>query len=434
MILMLLGVIVVVAGTAWLISRPNSVDPQLQANLPAPLHFGEPQDPNLIALGEALFFDKELSGNRDIACATCHHPTVAGIDGRSLPIGVGGVGLGKTRQMGTATELVPRNAPELFNRGSDAWETMFWDGRVAFHEAYDLESPADELLPDGLDNVLAAQALFPPTSRAEMRGATGENELGDIDDTDVVAIWDGIMDRLLAIPGYRELFATAYPELQADQWTIALVGNAIAAYEIDAFTFDDAPWDRYVAGDMEALSAEQKRGAALFFGDAGCSQCHNGPLLTDQSYHNIGVPHNGPGKNPMGIDFGRALVTETAEDNFKFRTPPLRNVVLTSPYMHNGYYDTLAEAIDHHYNAETILQTYPDMFADHQMASITSNTLLLRDMMGETLAPELDNMQALSDAQMNDLLAFLNALTSPTAVDLSFLTPDSVPSGLPVAD
>lgn len=438
-LVLLIGI--AVAALSWWQFRPKTsitADPALQSAMASadirPLHFGEEQDPNLVALGEALFFDKVLSGNQDISCATCHHPEKASADNRDLPIGVGGIGLGAERVMGSAEVLVPRNAPEIFNRGSDEWSTMFWDGRIAFHEVYDLDTPADEFLPEGLNGVLAAQALFPPTSRHEMRGEEGDNDLADIADGDVVLIWEGIMERLMAIPGYHTLFAAAYPDMAPDEWTIAQVGNAIAAYEIEVFTFEDAPWDLFVGGDADALSAEQLRGAQLFFGDAGCAQCHNGPLLTDQQYHNIGVPHNGPGKTPMGTDTGRAIVTGNFEDSFAFRTPPLRNVALTGPYMHNGYYATLEEAIAHHFNAETVLETYPDDVPDARVSDLSSETLVLRDMIGQTLAPQLDGMSPLSNSEMSDLIAFLESFTSPSATDLAHLTPDSVPSGLPVTD
>ncbi len=427
----------------FLLQLPHNLDQQLQASLNkntiAPLDFGATPDPALTRLGEALFFDKELSGNRDISCATCHHPLMHSSDDNALPVGVGGQGLGASRMLGNGHELVPRNAPDLFNRGSPEWNTMFWDGRVA-SSIYHLDTPAEAFLPDGLDNVLAAQALFPPTSRDEMRGFDGDldlygqpNELAKIDDANVSKIWRAIMLRLAAIPAYEPLFAAAYPDVPADERTIAHVGNAIAAYEIAAFTFDDSPWDRYVAGREDALSAEAKRGAILFYGKAGCSQCHSGPLLTDQDYHNIGIPHLGPGKIENGIDPGRALETNNPDDAYAFRTPPLRNVALTAPYMHNGFYDTLEEAIEHHFDAPTVLATYQESEVDTRLAEETRNTVVLRDEMAKTLSPKLPSEQ-LDYAEMEDLMAFIYCLTAPKATDLGYLVPDSVPSGLPVDD
>ncbi len=427
----------------FLYQLPHNLDQQLNSalstNTVAPLDFGAEPDPALTELGEALFFDKELSGNRDISCATCHHPLMHSSDDNSLPVGVGGQGLGASRILPAGKELVPRNAPDLFNRGSPEWNTMFWDGRVA-SSIYHLDTPAEALLPEGLNSVLAAQALFPPTSRDEMRGQAGDldvfgqpNELANVEDGDVNQIWNGIMDRLAAIPAYDPLFAAAYPDVPAEERTMAHVGNAIAAYEIAAFTFDDSPWDRYMAGREDALSAEAKRGAILFYGKAGCSQCHSGALLTDQDYHNIGIPHLGPGKVENGIDPGRALETNDPMDAYAFRTPPLRNVALTAPYMHNGYYDTLEEAIEHHFDAPDVLASYQEGEVDLRLAEVTQNTVVLRNEMAKTLSPNLP-AEKLSDAEMDDLMSFIYCLTAPKATDLGYLVPDSVPSGLPVND
>ncbi|MCB0238120.1 MAG: hypothetical protein KDH08_05655, partial [Anaerolineae bacterium] len=111
---------------------------------------------------------------------------------------------------------------------------------------------------------------------------------------------------------------------------------------IDAFTLLDSPWDRFLAGDDSALSTDAQHGALLFYGDAGCARCHSGNLLTDQEFHNAAVPQLGPGKgrqNPY-IDLGRARETGNPDDRFAFRTPPLRNVALTGPWMHNGAFAT----------------------------------------------------------------------------------------------
>jgi len=96
-----------------------------------PIDLGPAPDPPKVALGEAIFFDKELSSNRDIACATCHRPLLHGGDGLALYVGIGGKGLGTARMLGQNLSLIPRNAPEIFNRGAPDWSTMFWDGRVA---------------------------------------------------------------------------------------------------------------------------------------------------------------------------------------------------------------------------------------------------------------------------------------------------------------
>ena len=140
---------------------------------------------DLLLLGQALFFDYELSGNRDIACATCHHPLLATGDSLSLPIGTGAVvtgALGPFREKGADRSFIPRNAPEVFNRGSALWISQFWDSRVTEDGKGGFINPAGSKLPAGLPNALAVQAMFPVTSRDEMRGSLDDgNDLSVID-------------------------------------------------------------------------------------------------------------------------------------------------------------------------------------------------------------------------------------------------------------
>ncbi len=406
------------------------------------LDFGPAPDPALVALGEALFFDKLLSGNRDISCATCHHPTLASADALPLSFGTGGRGLGSTRALGVSRQLVPRNATELFNRGSPEWTTMFWDGRVAATAGDGLDTPAGDALPPLLETALQAQAMFPVTSRDEMRGLPGDltadgqlNEVAAAGDTEFGVIWARLMQRLLAVPGYVELFRAAYPDVPVEQLGFEYAATAIAAYETAAFTFTDSPWDRYLAGDKAALSEQARRGALLFYGQAGCAQCHSGNLLTDQQFHNIATPQIGPGKqNDEQLDLGRFLETGLAADRYAFRTPPLRNVTLTAPYMHNGAYADLRAAVRHHLNPVGSLLIYdPATLPATYQATAHAGSEVTTDIL-ETLDARLAAPPVLSDEQLADLMAFLAALTSPSAADLSGLVPASVPSGLPVAD
>jgi cytochrome c peroxidase len=323
-----------IVGLYMLPTRPtdSDIDRQLHmavaANDLAPIGQGPEQDPALIALGEALFFDKVLSGNRDISCATCHHPLLHGGDSLALSIGTRGKGLGTARVLGDGRPLIPRNAPEIFNRGSELWTTMFWDGRVAQEVDY-FGSPAADLLPKGLHSTLAAQAMFPVTARDEMRGHPGEsiwlkparqlritssdaadmnvsehreNELAGIANDDLPAIWSALMSRLQVIPEYEALFKAAYPDMSETELGFEYAANAIAAYEMAAFSFNDSPWDRYLAGEFDALSEEAKAGGLIFYGDAGCAACHSGVLMSDQEFHNIAAPQLGPGKDESGLD------------------------------------------------------------------------------------------------------------------------------------
>ena len=392
-----------------------------------------------VKLGQALFFDKILSGNRNISCATCHHPAAFTGDGLPVSIGQGGSGLAQSRTPPTDASgemvFIPRNAPDIFNRAG--FDRMFWDARVAKDPNGALTTPAgDDLLP-GLESALAAQAMFPVTSRDEMRGHPGENELADIDDDDFQGMWKALMDRLLAIDEYRQLFAAAYPDTDPNQLTFAHAANAIAAFETEHWTLPDSPFDQYLAGDDAALSTQAKRGAILFYGKAGCARCHSGPLMTDQKFHNRVVPQVGPGKGDGDDgtwDFGRARVTGDPADRFKFRTPPLRNVAATGPYMHDGAFSTLEAAVRHCLDPATSAQNYdpaehlPPELRPLYRANQTATILAAAD--PDEIAPV-----ELTEAEIADLLAFLESLTSPGIGSLGIHDiPDSVPSGLPLAD
>ncbi len=259
----------------------------------ASLDPGPAPDPAKVALGQMLFFDKELSGNRDTSCATCHQPALGTGDELPLAVGTGGSGMAPDRIRGAMRMMVPRNATELFNRGAPEWRTMFWDGRLRTAEDGSFIHPRefDQALPAGLDNILAAQAMFPVTSRAEMRGNPQDfdvhgliNEVGGTGEYDLRAVWEALEARLLAIPEYVALFQAAYPDVPVDELTYVQAANALAAFQIDAFTLLDSPWDRYLAGDDGALSEDAKQGALLFYGIAApCSPTSNTTTLPCRS-------------------------------------------------------------------------------------------------------------------------------------------------------
>jgi cytochrome c peroxidase len=282
--------------------------------------------------------------------------------------------------------------------------------------------------------------MFPILNRDEMRGEVGDldrngqpNELAAFGDADFAGAWNGIMQRLLAIPAYVTLFRAAYPSVQNDQFTIVNAANAIGAFEAATFNTVNSPFDQYVRGDNSALSDSAKQGALLFYGKALCSKCHSGSLLTNQNFINIAVPQIGPGESPEApLDHGQERVTGNAGDRFKFKTPPLRNVELTSPYMHDGAYTTLEAAVRHYQNVPTVQQNYDPTqlradLRDSAKVDPTTTAAVLA-----TLDQRVSTPLNLTDGEVQEIVAFLRSLTDPAAVDQSAEIPASVPSGLPV--
>jgi cytochrome c peroxidase len=239
-----------------------------------------------VELGKQLFFDRRLSGDNTLACASCHDPTKGWSNGKPVTAGAGG-------------HLGVRNVPSILNVSYQTF--LFWDGRASS---------------------LEEQALGPILNPDEMAmPSLQELEL-----------------RLNRIPAYREAFQRVFgSEASAEN-----IGKALAAFERTILA-GDTPYDRYKAGDKEALSEQALRGMKLFFHKAHCSACHSGPTFSDGGFHNIGVGLDKP--NP---DVGREKVSAMHCDHGSFKTPSLRDVERTAPYMHDGSMKTLEEVIEHY--------------------------------------------------------------------------------------
>ncbi len=410
-----------------------------------------------IELGKLLFYDKILSGNKNISCATCHHPLTGTGDGLALPVGEGGVGLGLTRDTGSGQdsihERVARNAPPVFNLGAKEFEIMFHDGRVfpdnRLPSGYD--SPAGDQLPTGLSNSLAVQAMFPVTSGAEMAGQPGENQVADAAASDHLGgpggVWELLAQRLRNIPDYVSLFQEAFPRhiYSAEDIQFSDAANAIASFEASAWRADNSRFDQFLRGNHQAISNQEKWGARLFYGKAGCAQCHSGVFQSDQSFHATAMPQIGPGKGDNSEDyddgredFGREAVTGDIEDRFKFRTPSLRNVALTAPYGHAGAYDSLEAIVRHQlspvenllsYNAEQLSLPSRD-YLDEQ------DLLVMNDQWRVEQIAERNELRSvhLNKHQFAALMSFLHALTDTASLDMRHTIPHSVPSQLPLAE
>lgn len=319
-----------------------------------------------VLLGETLYSDKRLSADGTVSCATCHDPANAFTDGRTLALGV-------SNNMGT------RNAPTILN--AMFLRQLFWDGRTGRLEEQ------------------AKQPLLNPF------------EMGMGNDASVVS-------RLSAIPAYRKRFDQVFGKQGI---SIDTVTKAIAAYERTLLS-GNSSFDRYIAGDAKALTDAQKRGWKLFKGKAKCIECHSfsqgSPFFSDFKFHNTGI-----GVTDLSIErrawlgkdsasslahtkgfteLGRYLVTKKAEDIGSFRTPSLRDVELTAPYMHNGSEKTLIDVV-RFYNR------------------------------GGTANPKLDKRMIplkLTDSEMSELVEFMRTLTSD---DVLHRTQSSTPQNrLPV--
>lgn len=316
---------------------------------------------------------------------------------------------------------------------------MFWDNRIEATETGVITSPAGGYLPREARTMFAAQAMFPVTSRDEMRGAFHDsdineepNEIAPILGSQPRKVWAALMARVMKFEGYQKMFESAFPDVPAEELGFQHAAQAMAAFQADAFHLTDSPWDEYMRGDDDAIDEDALAGAQLFFGKAQCSSCHNGHLLTNQTTHNIGVPQIGPGKgNAAPLDIGRGAETGRKEDRFKFRTPPLRNVELTGPYMHNGAYASLEEVVRHHLAPRESYESYDASKLPPELQDLVHDSPEIIDDVFSTLDSQMANPADLTDQEVGQLIAFLRSLTSPSArrEKLESVIPESVPSG-----
>jgi cytochrome c peroxidase len=404
---------------------------------PAPI-FTE-VDPARAKLGQLLFYDPILSGNKNISCGTCHHPDLGTGDGVSLSIGEGGLGLGPKRSIDAANrpeQRIPRNAPAMWNLGASEFQVMFHDGRLEadYSEPHGIRTPLGAEMTSGFDSVLAAQAMFPVLSADEMAGHYSENEISRAVRLGFLSseggAWDLIAARVAGIPAYQEEFARVAP---GEAITFPLIANLLADFIRFEWRADNSLYDQAMRGEAE-LSDDAARGMALFYGAAGCGTCHSGWFQTDHDFHAIGLPQIGPGKAARfenhARDVGRMRVTGDAGDAYAFRTPSLRNVTLNAPYGHNGAYADLGDMIRHHLNV-------PEALANYDIAKATLLDFPEAEDLRAFNAAENEAILAanvlepldLTEAQIAELTAFLESLEDPA---LRFGIPDAVPSGLPL--
>ncbi|MEL6106839.1 MAG: cytochrome c peroxidase [Planctomycetota bacterium] len=261
-----------------------------EKNPPATLSdFENPPTPESVRLGRWLFFDQRLSADNQVSCATCHRPENGFSEPTAVSTGIGGKKGG-------------RKAPSFVNQAWNDTGHFFWDGRAGS---------------------LEEQAGGPMINAIEM---------GNKDH-------DAVIAKLRSIKGYAKYFEEAFG---SSEITIDRVTKAIADYERTRMSGNSA-WDRFMAGDRSALSSEAKKGRTLFFGNGFCNNCHKGPNLSDNDFHNLGVGWDEATKT--FADEGRYVVTKEEKDKGAFKTPGLRDVSKRAPYMHDGSVKTLAEVV-----------------------------------------------------------------------------------------
>lgn len=413
--------------------------------LPPPLTDADfmPVDGREARLGQLLFYDPILSGNRNVSCGTCHHPAFGTGDGLSLGIGDGGIGLGPKRVAdpdNMPEQRIPRNAPALFNLGAKEFTVLFHDGRIEVDPSRPggLRTPLDADMVTGFASLLSAQTMFPVLSADEMAGHYSENDVAQAVRRGVITgaggAWDIITRRVSANATYADQFIAVYDHIDhPDQVTFADVSNAIAAFMAFEWRSDTAPFDAVLRGDAE-LPEPAATGMALFYGEAGCASCHSGPFLTDHQFHAMGAAQIGPGKaarfESHARDEGRYRVTGNPADLYAFRTPSLRNVAMTGPYGHAGAQADLRSFIVAHLDPVAALQTYdlkaavlPDLPVDDTRGLLDATAIA----QAVNYAPP-----NVTEEDITALLVFLDALTDPAAVEGRLGIPDQVPSGLPV--
>ena len=439
--------------TAWavlLFFLLGSVIAADNIDLPKPIDSATFKTPNIAAvkLGHVLFFDPILSGNKNIACATCHHPKLGTSDGLSLGIGEGGIGLGAERQSGDAEnppeQRIARNSPALFNLGAAEFVSLFHDGRLEADakRTTGIRNPLAEDMARGFDSILSAQAMFPVLSGDEMAGHYSENNVSTAVRqgllSDKGGAWDMIAKRIQAIPDYVVQFQKAYQITNPTRdIKFTDIANAIAAFIAFEFRAGNSPFDQYLRGETP-LQPDTLQGMQLFYGKAGCSRCHSGIFQTDHNFHAIAMPQLGPGKTARfenhQRDIGRMRVTGKIEDIYKFRTPSLRNVALTAPYGHSGAYATLESVVRHHLDPVVSLNNYNRSQAVLPEFAEISDWWILDspDEVAAIAAANTLQPLTLSDTEVGQLLTFLKALTDPISRTGRLGIPKRVPSGLPL--
>jgi cytochrome c peroxidase len=404
---------------------------------------GRHLDQNRANLGRLLWFDTIGGLNNDNTCGGCHSPTNGFGDTQSIAIGINNNGIVGPHRLGPRNQ---RRTPMAINTA--LFPNLMWNSRFASLSGDPFDNSLGFIFPQPegltlsyLPQLLDAQAFIPPTERVEVAGFSfpGDN----------FAIRAEVLNRLNAVPEYRKLFGEVFPEVKnGAPIDFDMFGKAIAEFEF-SLVFANAPIDQYAHGQKNALTNDQKRGALLFFGAAGCVACHqvsgqSNEMFSDFSQHVIGIPQiapapndpatgnvtfDGPGQNE---DFGLEQITGNSDDRYKFRTSPLRNVALQPTFFHNGAFTRLEDAIRHHLDVLSSVSNYSPITAG--VAPDLCGPLGPMAPVLSRLDPLVSTPIHLTDDEFQQLLDFVrNGLLDPRAKpdNLRKLVPKAVPSGRP---
>ena len=449
--------------------RQNGFTGKIQSTLTDRL--GRPLNARLIEVGRMLFFDTVGGLHNDNTCAGCHAPATGMGDSQSIAIGIGNNGVVGSARKGPRNQ---RRTPSVVNTAF--FPSLMWNGRFSapsgdpFNNSLGFLFPAPEgntAFPPNdavVRHLLIAQAHMPPTELNEAAGFTGtkgtisakfdpfDDGLGGIvplpdqSGSRNEPIRQKVLERLNALPAYRDLFGKVFPLVNTGTpIDFKMFAQAIAEFEF-SLVRANAPIDRYARGDRDALSAAEKRGALLFFGKADCVACHavaraSNEMFSDFQNHNVGVPQLAPPFGPTSSntlfdgpgadeDFGAEQNTGNAADRYKFRTSPLRNVALQPAFFHNGAFTRLEDAVRHHLDVFTSARQYSPPAAG--VAPDLTGPVGPIEPVLQAIDPLVANPTRLREAEIQDLVRFVGeGLLDPQAksANLCRLVPDALPSG-----
>ena len=348
-------------------------------------------------LGEIFFNSKELSLNGNTSCSSCHLDKFSSADGIPNAIGVGGEGEGFHRLSGVGA-LVPRNTLPLWGRASTDFAAFFWDGKVenangSIKSQFGSDAPSDDALTVAIhlpfleiremvvDNDFVNQNLKTETVNSALDLQT--------------ILLDRVKSELKLGPKLKAAFSVGDDEI-----SFLHIAESIKHFFAKKFALRPSRFSKFIETKLD-LSESEVQGGLTFYGKGMCSACHGGAHFTDFDYHTILYPQAGPGKNGFGSDYGRFNFTLNFDDFNKFRTPPLHNVVKTSPYGHSGSVFDLKSAIRGHYDPFTLYDF--SAMSDLQRRELYQRAVSIS---GSQPVPS-----ALSEEEINELIEFLGALS-----------------------